>query len=296
MNTVPRFQSKASHRWLRLIAQVWTILCGLYFLWEAVSYRGLFARLAEWQIARFGTYVPLLTYLLLLGLAVVPVWIIIRFLMRRAEEDLDAEAVLELRIAQARRLRLLLVGLGVTSLSIAAGFVVFAVWMLPGQSGQLQTISSAEFGTISISEGPARIVGGELGTVIYFGQDWFIGDDRMAFSPYRPSTPGKGAAQVFVQLEATSKNELERIVQRPSWSGILVEGGLPGPVRVLFNDIGIGIAAQHYTLYQNEYALKIRYWLQAVQWALLTVFMVLLVALQSRAIRKLEKQRNAPVA
>lgn len=269
---------------------------GLYFLWEAVSYRGLFGRLAEWQIGRFGTYVPLLTYLLLLGVAVVPVWIIIRFLMRRAEEDMDTEAVLELRMTQAARLRLLLIGVGVTSLSVAAGFVVFAVWMLPGQSGQLQTISSAEFGTLPVKEGPARIVGGELGTVIYFGQDWFIGDDRMAFSPYRPPAPGNGAAQVFVQLEATSRADLERIVQRPAWSGIIVEGGLPGPVRVLFNDIGIGIGTPYYTLYQNEYALKIRYWLQSIQWALLTVFMVLLVALQSRTIRKLEKQRNAPTA
>lgn len=271
-------------------------MCALYFLWEAVSYRGLFERLAEWEIGRFGTYVPLLTYLLLLGLAVIPVWIIIRFLMRRAGEDMDTQAVLELRLAQALRLRFLLVGLGVTSLTIASGFVIFAGWMLPGQSGQLQTLSSAEFGTLPGTEGPARIVGGELGTIIYFGQDWFIGDDRMAFSPYRSPVPGNGVAQIFVQLEATDKNELEKIVQRPSWSGIIVEGGLPGPVRVLFNDIGISIATPHYTLYQNEYALKIRYWLQAIQWALLSVFMFLLTAFQSRAIRKLENQDSAATA
>jgi hypothetical protein len=184
----------------------------------------------------------------------------------------------------------------VTLFAIAAGFVIYAVWMLPSQSGPLQTISSAEFGTLPVKEGPARVVGGDLGTVIYFGQDWFIGDDRMAFSPYRAPAQGNGPAHIFIQLKATSKTDLERIIQRLSWSGILVEGGLPGPVRVLFNNIGVGMAKPHYTLYQSEYTLKIRYWLQAIQWALLAFFISLLVALQSRTIRKLEEQTSAAIS
>lgn len=277
---------------LRLAVPIWATLCGLYFLWEAVSYRGFFQRLAEFQIGRLGTYVPMLTYLVLFGLAVVPLLIIARILLRRSENAMDLPALFALRMTEARRLRRLLAGLGVTAFSVATGFGIYALWLLPDQSGELQTISASEFGTIPIRPGPARIAGGELGTIIFFGQDWIIGDDRMAFSPYRPPALANASAQVFVQLEATSKAELGKIVQRPSWSGIIVEGGLPGPVRVLFNQVGIGIAAPYYTLYQDDYALKIGYWLQATQWFLLAVLFVALFAVQSRTIKGLIKRRD----
>jgi hypothetical protein len=276
-----------------LVAQVWTLICGLYFLWEALAYRGVFARLAEIQIGRFGSYVPLLTYLFLFTLAVVPVWIVAWFFARRHEKDLDFADLLKLRLSQARKLRLLLVGLAAASLSVAIGFAVYAFWLLPGQNGELRTVAASEFGAVPITEGPTRIVGGELGSVIFFGQDWFIGDDRMAFAPYRPVADNKGPARVFVQLKAAGKKDRETIVQRPAWSGIIVEGGLPGTVRVLFNYIGIRISEPYYTLYANEYALKIRFLLQAVQWTFLTLFLAVLVLIQTGTVRKLDRQKVA---
>jgi hypothetical protein len=289
-------RSQSLTRLVSLVAQVWTLVFGLYFLWEALAYRGLFGRLAEFQIGRFGSYVPLLTYLFLFTIAVVPAWIIAWFFARRHEEDLDLAALLSLRISQARKLRVLLVALATASFSVAVGFAIFALWFLPGQNGELRTITASEFGAVPIQEGPTRIVGGELGTVIFFGQDWFIGDDRMAFSPYRPVADSKGLARVFVQLETTGTRDRESIVQRPVWSGIIVEGGLPGTVRVLFNYIGVGISDPYYTLYQNEYALKIRFWLQAIQWVFLTLFLTFLIVSQTRTIRKLERQKAAAAA
>lgn len=288
--------SRSFARLISLAVQAWTLICGLYFLWEALAYRGLFGRLAEFQIARFGSYVPLLTYLALFVLAVVPAWLIVWFLARRHEEELDLGELIELRLTQARKLRLLLVALATASFSVAVGFAVYALWFLPGQNGELRTIAASEFGSVPVQEGPTRIVGGELGTVIFFGQDWFIGDDRMAFSPYRPVADSDGLSRVFVQLETTGKKDREAIVQRPAWSGIIVEGGLPGTVRVLFNYIGVGISDPYYTLYQNEYALKVRFWLQSVQWTFLTLFLILLVLLQRKTIRNLERQKSAATA
>ena len=286
-------RSRSLARPLSLAVQAWTLICGMYFLWEAISYRGLFGRLAELQIARFGSYVPLLTFLALFVLAVVPAWIIVWFFARRHEKELDIGELIGLRVTQARKLRLLLVALATASFSVALGFTVYALWFLPDQDGELRTIAASEFGAVPVQEGPTRMVGGELGTVIFFGQDWPIGDDRMAFSPYRPVASTTGPARVFVQLETTGKKDRKSIVQRPAWSGIMVEGGLPGTVRVLFNYVGVGIADPYYTLYQNEHALKIRFWLQAIQWALLTLFLSLLIVLQRRTIKNLERQKIA---
>jgi hypothetical protein len=286
-------KSQSLGRLVALVAQAWTLVCGLYFLWEALTYRGLFSRLAEFQIARFGSYVPFLTYLVLFMLAVIPAWIIVWFVARRREKDLDTSALLQLRISQARKLRLLLVAFATASFSVALGFAVYALWLLPGQNGELRTISVSEFGTVPVKEGPTRIVGGELGTVIFFGQDWFVGDDRMAFSPYRPVADNTGAAQVFVQLKASGTGDRESIVQRPAWSGLLVEGGLPGTVRVLFNYIGVGTAGTYYTLYEDEHSLKVRFWLQTIQWAVLGLFVIFLIFLQTRTIRRLERPDDA---
>jgi hypothetical protein len=288
-------KSPGSHRILKRLVSVWTALFATYFMWEALTYRGLFARLAEFQIAKFGAYAPLLTYLVLVAILVVPALIILWFVTRSTSNDADPDSERVLRIGQARRIRAVLAVVGVTVLAVALGFAVFAGWFLPGQSGKLQTIAISDVGTVEITEGPARLVGGELGTIVYFGQDWFIGEERMAFAPYRPSGGSDGLARVFVELDAKNRAELKAMAQRPAWSGIIVEGALPGTARALFSYIGVGVATPHYTLYRTEYDLKVRYWLQAVQWAMLAGFIGLLVLLQSRKIRRLEKDQ-APIA
>lgn len=285
-------RSPSSQRLIRLTAQVFTLLCGLYFLWEALSYRGLYSRLAEFQIARFGQYAPLLTYLFLLCLFSIPVLAIAWLLLRKRNDETPFAEVVGHRLSEAKRLRLFLVAPGLTAACTAAGLLTYSVFGLPGKEGDIQTIAAGEFDSVGVKQGPARLVGGELGTIIFFGQDWLIGDDRMAFAPYRPSGPANVPASVFVQLEARSKSDAEKVTQRPAWSGIIVEGGLPGPVRVLYNYMGIGIPSTHYTLYRDEYSLKIRYWLQSIQWALLAAFFALLVVWQNRSIKKLENLRK----
>lgn len=283
-----------SHRTLKRLVSVWTALCAAYFMWEALGYRGLFGRLAELQIAKFGSYAPLLTYLVLVGVAVVPALFVLWFLTRKTSDDAEPDNNLTDQIGQAKRIRAVLTVVGATVLTVALGFAVFAAWFLPGQAGALQTIAISDVETGEITEGPARLVGGELGTIVYFGQDWFIGEERMAFAPYRLAGGGNGLARVFVELDAQSPEKLKELGQRPAWSGIIVEGALPGTARALFNQIGVGVEAQHYTLYRTEYDLKIRYWLQAIQWAMLAVFIGLLVMLQSRKIRRLEKDQTLP--
>ena len=95
---------------LKLAARGWIALCGLYFLWEATQYRGFFGRLAELQIKYFGTYAPLLTYLFLFCLTVLPAWLVLRILRKREREAQKAEPELTIRIRRIKRLRTVLYG------------------------------------------------------------------------------------------------------------------------------------------------------------------------------------------
>ena len=281
---------------LRLAAQAWLAIAGLYFLWEAMNYRGFFGRLAELQIHYFGAYAPLLTFLFLFGLAALPAWLLLRILRRREQQEQSPSEMLSLQIKRGKRLRTILYSFAAATTVVVAAFIVFVLFMLPSPQGNVQTIAASDVGTITVQEGPARMVGGEIGTIVFFGQDWFIGDDRMAFAPYRAAGKDGRLARVFVQLEAKSKTQLASITQRPAWSGILVEGGLPGTARVLFNSLGVGISDPYYTLYRDESSLKIRYWLQAIQWTILAVFLLIFARMQTRRVKKLEEERGELVA
>ena len=275
---------------LKLACRGWMLLCGLYFIWEAATYRGLFGRLAELQIHYFGAYAPLLTFLFLFFLFALPAWILLRILRKREKKEESPEETVESQIKRARNLRRIIYSFAIATSIVVVGFILYTLFVLPGPRGEMRTIAASDAGTIAISEGPARLVGGELGTIVYFGQDWFLDDDRMAFAPYRVAGGKDGArALLFVQLDASNKDRLARVTQRPSWSGILVEGGLPGTARALFNGIGVGIGEPYYTLYRDEYSLKIRFWLQAIQWTILSLFLLIFGRLQTRRIKKLEE-------
>jgi hypothetical protein len=276
------------------LAQAWILLVGAYFLWEATNYRGFFGRLAELQIHHFGAYAPLLTFLFLFGLAALPAWVVLRVLRKRESKQLSPAETTFAQIKSSKRLRAIIYSFAVATSLVTLGFVLFTLFMLPDGRGNAQTIAASDFGTVAVTEGPARLVGGDLGTIVFFGQDWYIGDDRMAFAPYRAAGKDGQLARVFVQLEAKDKTQLAGITQRPAWSGILVEGGLPGTARALFNSIGVGISEPYYTLYRDEYSLRIRYWMQAIQWGLLAIFLVVFGRIQTRRIRKLEQDQ--PIA
>lgn len=282
--------SPKAHARAKAIATIWGIVCAAYFVWEALGYRGIFARLAEMQFRMFGTFVPFVTYLALLVVSVAPALLLV-WLLRPSEDTAPRHASFaDGSIEQAKRLRFVMCCLGAIAASASLAFVAYATALLPRQQGKLQTIAISEVGSVGIDEGPARLVGGELGTIVYFGHDWLIGDAGMAFAPYRPASGSDGLARVFVALDARDRSALASVKQQPSWSGILVEGGLPGSARVLFNSLGVGVSTPHFTLYRTAYAMKIGYWLQAIQWMILALFLGLVVLVQSRRINRMARK------
>lgn len=274
---------------VRTLCRTWIIACFGYFGWEALAYRGLFKRLAEFQISQMGGYAPLLTYFFLAGLTAIPAWLLLKRARRRhliaaGLDDGDAY-----RLEQLRALQAILRGFALVTSASAIAFGLYASLALPDLKGPIQSIAASEVSSVNIIEGPARLVGGEIGEVALFGQSWLIGGDRMAFAPYRVASNRPGAASLFVQLPVPDSRERPKFRQQTSWSGIIVKNGLPGTVRTLFGSVGIGIAEPHYTLYSSEYDLKIWYWLQSIQWALVTFFLLGCTWLLSRQAKGLEQ-------
>src|ERR1700761_3931800 len=72
---------------------LWVFIVVLYFSWEAASYRGLFALIAEWEFDRLGQDLPTFNFVLLTMLFSWPALSVLRRRRARAmmaqEEDQD---------------------------------------------------------------------------------------------------------------------------------------------------------------------------------------------------------------
>jgi len=277
---------------LRIFCRAWIAAWLSYFAWEALAYRGFFGKLAEFQITHMGGYAPLLTFFILVGVTACPAWLLLRRIRLKelvAAELGEADAY---RLEGIRSLRTVMRGFAVATSIGAVAFVLYATFMLPGPGGRIQTIAASEANAVPIVDGPARLVGGEVGAVVLFGQSWFLGGDRMAFAPYRATAKNPDAATLFVQLPVLDNEKPPSFQQQTSWSGIIVEGGLPGTVRTLLNSAGVGISSPYFTLYASNYDLRIWYWLQSIQWALVTLFLLASTWLLSRQAKRLEQSLN----
>jgi hypothetical protein len=275
------------------LSWAWIALCCAYFLWEAARYRGLYAWLAEKQIAHFGGYVPLFTFVFLCFLGFLPALLLRWVIKRTHSRSDDAALVATAALKRAVQIRRLLFGTAGVVGGFVLGTMMYALFLLPVEGGKIQTVTATDVEPQGVSEGSTRLVGGELGKVATFGQFWFLDDRHVAYAPYRAPGLENDATQLFVQLQADSSESLAKIVQRPSWSGILVEGGLPGTMRSLFASLGARPGEPYFTLYPDRAALQSLYWVQAAQLALLALFFGLLGFLQSRRIARMTRESQA---
>lgn len=280
----------------RQIPRVWMLLVGSYFLWEAANYRGFYGWLAEKQIAMFGGYVPLLNYAFLVFLGWIPIWLIRRLLKSKNEKEPSIEDLFNLAIAGANRVRLFAFGAALAAFGGFAVTLVFALLLVPSDQGPVQSIAASELDTATIRVGPTRLVGGELGPAVSFGQDWLLDDKRTVYAPYQVAGSDLKPRTVFIRLTVSKDTKAEQIQNRPVWNGVLVEEGVPGTVQSFYRSLGVSTATPYFTLYPDIKAIRATYWVQAGQLALLVVLLLLVGYWQTRRVKKLRNDRDQLVS
>lgn len=282
--------------WLRPVGVAWVALAVVYFLWEAWSYTGLFARLSEWQFGSFRQSWPAVTFLALALLFAVPGLVAVVLGARRKEEDHELttaeeqDRLLAKSIRFGRILTYLASGFAIASLVSLAGILT-----LPGSGGQQQEITVGAPGSTQPSNGSARLTG----RVVFertatLGQDLILTDKQARFAPMLPAS-GEGPVQYFVQLapyEGTGDRPGDPVM---SVSGILMHDALPGAIETLYRNAGVAMAAKPYVLYRYQGTMRRPYYLAAFQTGCIAVVLFLLALVQRRHVRKLAGQ-NAPAA
>lgn len=284
---------EARPRLFRSLAWIWIAASICYCVWEATDYRGLFALVSEGELVGFGGYAPLLNCIMLSALLALPGGILLRYLANRT-----SGAGLAPNPAQrnAQRMASLLTVIGASLLLACAATAAYAAYAFPQATRSSQTLAVGIDDTgIEPSEGSTRLVAGRIGRVAIFRQFWFIGDAATAFAPYTAVEADDRNARYFVEIDFEQIDDLRGKLNRPVWSGLLVEGGLPGTMRALYEKFGIAVPPRHYTLYSTRAKAQSIYWIKAGQLGLASLILLLLGWAQQRRANRLAPRDEAPL-
>lgn len=281
-----------SRKFAKHIPCVWILLVGAYFLWEAANYRGIYGWLAETQIEYFGGYMPLLNYAFLVFLGWIPIWIVRRLSKTEDKVELSQYDLFSQAITDANRMRVLSIGAALAACGGLVITLVFALYLVPSDQGLTQSFAASELETATIRVGPTRLVGGELGPVVTFGQDWLFDERLTVYAPYQLAGPEQKPRVIFIRLLAGSDDELKQLRDRPAWTGVLIEEGVPGTVQSFYKSLGVATATPYYTLYPDINSIRATYWVQAGQLALLSVLLLLVGWWQTRWVNRLREDRD----
>jgi hypothetical protein len=282
---------------------IWVVLVVLYFLWEAASYTGLFARAAEWQLAHLGEYLPTLTFGLLVLLFGSPALLLFRRRRRRDAADAQAdpspaaqEAAASAAVVGTRFMRFLFWISG----ALAAAALASLLWTitLPSGGGTPREVVLGTASDRAPAEGAVRLVG----VIVYkrtaaFTQGLLVMRRGARYAPVFPPGDHDNMIRYFIELapqDHLQPRMEDAVVVR---TGILVRDSLPGALVRLFRYAGYRVASPHYVLYASPLTMRWHYYVTAVEFALGALVFLIVALFQRRHVRRLGAAADAgPVA
>jgi hypothetical protein len=259
-----------NQRLLRRVCLGWIAIVTAYFLVEAATYTGLYRWLAELQLWRWFFYLPMQTLFLLVAFFSLPALVVLLILRRRRRKEMRPETLAKSAMRFAERLMKGLFAVSVLFGLIAAGVLAFAFFGLPSGDGYARVHAVGEAEREMPTEGSTQLIGTSPGRVGVYGTYWMLGYKHIGFAP-AASSVGLRGVRYFVEVPADRNGLYPRFTTATTWTGILVEGGLPGAMQRLFRANGYIIPQRYYTLYQSEASMRIVWLVRVVQFAVVAL-------------------------
>ncbi len=271
----------------------WIAIVSLFFLLQALNYRGVVGQLAEWQFLHFDRYWPTLTYVAVTALFSTPlilaVWLL-RVRQRRSETfgpaRVDDGRVIKGRLA---RLQGLFTGIAIGSL-LAAIIILIMRLQLPSDDGPPRSVVLGSPDAIAPVEGRTVITGTvDLGETAQYNENLMLVKRTLYFAPVRSGNDPKEPLRYFVEMRRDDvkgpydaikfprqKDELVRVWRfrvpgisfTPYMQGVLRRHALPGEIANLYRYAGYTVDQDNYVLFSSEDKLSWRYYVLAVEFGL----------------------------
>jgi hypothetical protein len=272
----------------RRLAFAWIGLVTVYFLIEAATYSGLYRWLAELQLWWWWWYFPMVSLLLLIGLFALPALLILLVLRQRRRETMSDAMLAQSSLRFAKRLMKGLFVLSGVLAVVAAGLLAFAWIGLPSADGYPRIHGVGEAEREMPTEGPTQLIGVAPGRVGVYGTYWVAGYRHIGFAP-ASSSEGLRGVRYFIEVPPGKDGRYPRFTSATSWTGILVEGGLPGAMQRLFRANGYVIPQRYYTLYQSEASMRVVWLVRTAQFAAVALLVLGFAFWQRRNVKNMRK-------
>lgn len=263
---------------------LWVLVVVLYFAWEAASYRGLFAILAEWQFDRLGQDLPTFNFCLL---TMTLAWPALAILRRRSvsdaelaenararglsdddieEEEWEREA--QLALFSAQDYMHFLLGFG-AALGVAALVALLWTLTLPTGSETPKSFSPSVVNAPEPEEGSARIEGAvRYGRIASFNRGILFFNRTALFAPIIPPQGSDGRVRYFVEFLPVERPDIAAGATISHRTGILVHADLPGALVRLYRYLGYHPVENYYVLYASAATIRWPYYIIAAQFLL----------------------------
>lgn len=281
------------------VLAVWVFIVLIYFLWEASTYRGLYALLSEWQFEQFGHYLPILTFAFLALLFGSPAAWLFRA-RRRADSPVLADRTgHEAAIVTGSNFRRILFAFAG---GLAGAALVTLLWTLtlPRMTPPQRTITVGAPDSIDPPRGPATI----RGRIVYtrtaaFAQDLWITRRGVRFAPVLSATGDERPRTIryFVELLPTDQPDPRVDMDRAvlARSGVLLRDALPGSIVRLYRYAGYTVESPYHVLYASSRTLRWPYYVTAIQLAVAALILLLAGLFQHGHVRHVARQGDGVV-
>jgi membrane protein implicated in regulation of membrane protease activity len=297
----------------------WMVLVALFFLFQALDYRGLAGWLAERQFLYFDHYWPTLTFLGLTALFSIP-FIIAVWLLRRRQRRMEQSTtgrIDDRRIVHGKLARTEAFFVGACAGGLLAAIIVLIMRLqLPSDEGLPRSIVLGTPDAIAPVEGRAVLRGQvDLSETAQFNEDLLLVKRTFYFAPIR-ARGETGALRYFVEVRRNAATQGYDDIRFPEakhpvqvWrfrvpretftahtDGLLRRHALPGEIVNLYRLAGHEVDSDNYVLFSSIERLSWRYYVLAGEfclWAVLAGIAALLLARRKRAVeRRMKEERH----
>lgn len=264
------------------ITALWAAIVLAVLTWQAVTYRGLVARVAEWQYAHIGTYFPVATVLWMTALFTLPLILLLGIRVRQRQRRLTEEDhSAAFALGNARAVQKLLIGLTVAPLIVAAVLLVVAIGIRGG------TPRAVVLGGNGGVDGPVRIQGVlRLNRLAVARPALVLPQAPIYYAPLTVDGSAAPTLQYFAQVPQTAAAP----AKPADLQGIAVEGGLPGPIRQLYLDAGYKLADPVYAVYPDVAAARRPYLRDLPMLLVAALVFGITAVLHRRTVRRLSRE------
>lgn len=300
------------------ILGVWIAVVSVFFIWQAIEYRGLVRRLAEAQFYEYEKYWPTLTVVALATLfslpAIVIVWLQHRSAAKKAK-DASADAIAAQRLlGTAGRLTWLF---GVIALGSAGAAIVSLGLLLqvPSDREPAQSVVVGSPDSDRPADGLSTLTGSiDVLETAQFNEDLLLVKRTLYFAPVRAAAGDNAPLRYFVEVRRNDlsgdfhpidfpedpdnawvwRYRVPNLSLSPYTTGVLRHNALPGEIVNLYRHAGYQVADDNYVLLRSKARIQWRYFMLAAEFALSALIAAAMAALlRAREHRIAGKLREA---